>query len=213
MWFQPDGIQWCRNKQKWPSRGIEWKCASAFVENSPLDACHWVVTLHTRRTPQSVITWWNWQLEIWSSTHVVALLPSFPNSFFGLFSRWIHEMNPKVLGDVPSGLPGYLPWSLSLCRDVFWSYRGSGAFLPPILGPIPSWPSASPSILHPWNLLLPQSEPSIHTCFQSGVLSADCLGNNKCINMFWIHWIVKIGRACDSDKPYQRLNLIYSIYL
>lgn len=165
IWLQEEA----EINKKSPSRGIEWKCASdGFVENSPLDACHGVVALHARRTPQSVITWRNRQLEIWSSTHFVASLPSLPNSFYGLLSRGTHEMNPKDLGDVPSGLPGYLLWSLSLCRDVFWSFGGSGAFLPPVLEPIPSWPSASPSIPPPSVWTLPAD--SRHTCLQSGVI-------------------------------------------
>lgn len=54
IWLQEEA----EINKKTPSRGIEWKCASeGFVENSPLDACHGVVALHARRTPQSVITW------------------------------------------------------------------------------------------------------------------------------------------------------------
>lgn len=87
-----------RSKQtKWPSRGIRWKCVSkAFVENSPLNVCHEVVSLHARRTPQSVITWRNWQLEVWSGTHFVAPLPFFQTLSMGSFPdgymRWIQRI-------------------------------------------------------------------------------------------------------------------------
>lgn len=38
----------------------------------------------------------------WSASHCFP----FPNSFYGLFTRWIGEINPNDLGTVPSDLPG-----------------------------------------------------------------------------------------------------------
>lgn len=58
-------------------------------------------------------------------------------------------MNPKDLGDVPSGLPGYLLWSLSLGKALKEALVPLVPSLPPTLELIPSWPSASPSILYP----------------------------------------------------------------
>lgn len=135
------------NKQNGQAEELDGTVSQRPVwENSPLDACH-----EPSRQEDAAIGHHLAKLAVRSLIRhsLCGFASLLPNSFYGLFSRWIHEMNPKDLGDVPSGLPSYLLWSLFLCHDVFWSFRGSGAFLPPILEPFPSWPSASPSILHP----------------------------------------------------------------
>lgn len=73
------------------------------------------VSPRTNQKPPTVVTWLKWEQNI-RSLHLDVTDRSFvqsptkfcpPLSKRFLFTRWIHVINPKVLGNIPSSVPGY----------------------------------------------------------------------------------------------------------
>lgn len=55
---------------------------------------------------------WMWYTEGFQNPLPEGIVEAFPDAFYGLFTRWIHEIDPKDLGNDPSGVTGDLNASL-----------------------------------------------------------------------------------------------------
>lgn len=72
------------------------------------------VTPRTNQKSRAVVTWLKWVQNIWSvclnvtdRSFVQSPTKFAPPSKRFLFTRWLHVINPKVLGNIPSSMPGY----------------------------------------------------------------------------------------------------------